>query len=184
MKNIFQSIALFFTVVLLSSCLKSDQIIGPDAPNSAGAIIEFDNVDYIASGSATASVTLARYAVTVPKGTASPLKVRVNYVGTGKSAPSDITVGLGIDAVALTTHNTQAGRTAANSWNLIPAAWYQLPASVVIPSGKTGVDVIIPINTNNYVANTLYALPLKITSTTSGTISGNFGTIIVVVAAQ
>jgi len=180
MKRIFQSVAVLFTVLLLSSCLKSDDLIGPDAKNSVGAIIEFDNPDYIAAGSLTASVKLARYQLTLPKGTASPLKIRVNYSGTGKVAPSDVTVGLGIDAAALTLHNSQASR----SYNLIPAAWYTLPSSIVIPAGQAGLDITIPINTTNYVAGQTYALPLKITSASQGTISGNFGTIIVAVAAQ
>ncbi|WP_147243755.1 DUF1735 domain-containing protein [Pedobacter miscanthi] len=179
MKRIL-SIAMLLSVLLLSSCLKSDDLIGPDAKNSVGAIIEFDNPDYIASGSLTASVKLARYQLTLPKGAASPLKIRVNYSGTGKSAPSDVTVGLGVDAAALTLHNTQASK----NYNLIPATWYTLPSTVVIPAGQAGVDFIIPINTNNYVTGQTYALPLKITSASQGTISGNFGAIIVAVAAQ
>lgn len=180
MKKIFQGVILLLTVTFLSSCLKSDDLIGPDAPNGAGAIIEFANPDYIATGSSTATVRLARYELVLAKGPASQLKITVQYVGTGKLAPSDVTVGLGIDAAALTTHNTQASR----SYTLIPAAWYTLPSSVVIPAGQRGVEFTIPINTNNYVAGTTYALPLRITSASQGTISGNFGTIIVAVAAQ
>jgi hypothetical protein len=183
MKKIIQNTLILFTIVLLSSCLKDDTIIGPDSPNSAGAIIEFENPDYIAANTLTATVKLARYVVTVTKGTASQLNLRVNYSGTGKGAPSDVTVGVGIDAAALTLHNTQAGRTAANQFNLIPATWYNMPTTVVIPAGKTGVDFTVPINTTNYVAGTFYALPLKITSASQGTISGNFGTIIVNVVA-
>jgi hypothetical protein len=180
MKKIFQSVVLILATIFLSSCLKSDDLIGPDAANGAGAIIEFANLDHIASGSASASVRLARYEMVLQKGTASQLKITVQYVGTGKFAPSDVTVGLGIDAAALTTHNTQA----AKSYTLIPAAWYTLPASVTIPSGQRGVEFTIPINTNNYVTGSTYALPLKITSASQGTISGNFGSIIVAVAAN
>jgi hypothetical protein len=179
MKKIIKSIALLSTVVvLLSSCLKSKDLIGPDADNSAGAIIEFDNLDYIAPSSATLTVPLARYELVLEKGTASQLKFRVSYVGTGKPAPKDVTVGLGVDPAALTTHNTQANK----KYNLIPVGWYTLPASVVIPSGKTGVDIVVPVNTANFVAGQTYAIPLKVTSATSGTISGNFGTVIVAIA--
>lgn len=181
MKKIYQSIALLTTVVvLLSSCLKSKDLVGPDADNSAGAIIEFSNPGPIASSSATASVRLARYELTLPKGPESPLKFRVSYVGTGKPAPTDVTVGLAVDPASLTTHNTQANK----KYNLIPSDWYKLPATVVIPAGQTGVDVTVPVNTNNYVAEQTYALPLKITSASSGTISGNFGSIIVAIAAE
>lgn len=181
MKRIFQSIALLSTlVVLLSSCLKSKDLIGPDADNSTGAIIEFSNPGPIASSSATVAVPLPRYELTLTKGTESALKFRVSYVGTGKPAPTEVTVGLGVDPASLTTHNTQANK----KFNLIPADWYKMPATVVIPSGQTGVDVTVPVNTNNYVAGQTYALPLKITSASSGTISGNFGTIIVAIAAE
>jgi len=180
MKRIFQNIAILAFVVALSSCLKSKDLIGPEAANSAGAIIEFANPDYIATGSASASIRLARYELVLTKGAATPLKVFVQYVGTGKTPTSDVTVGLGVDAAALTLHNTQANK----AYNLIPAAWYTLPATVVIPAGQRGIEVTIPINTNNYVAGQTYALPLAITSTSQGTVSGNFGTIIVAVAAQ
>lgn len=181
MKKIFKSIALLSTVVvLLSSCLKSKDLIGPDADNSAGAIIEFSNLDFIAPSSSTVAVPLARYELKLVKGTATPLKFRVSYVGTGKPAPSDVTVGLGVDPASLTLHNTQANR----KYNLIPESWYTLPATVVIPSGQTGVDVTVPVNTTNFVAGQTYAIPLKITSATSGRVSGNFGTIIVAIAAE
>ncbi|WP_316735735.1 DUF1735 domain-containing protein [Pedobacter aquatilis] len=180
MKRIFQNIAILVIFMSLTSCLKSKDLIGPDADKSAGAIIEFANPDYIATGSASASIKLARYELSLPKGPATLLKVYVQYVGTGKMASSDVTVGLGIDAAALTLHNTQAGK----AYNLIPAAWYTLPASVVIPAGQRGVEVTIPINTNNYVAGQTYALPLSIRSASVGTVSGNFGTIIVAIAAQ
>jgi hypothetical protein len=181
MKKIFQSIALLSTVVvLLSSCLKSKDLIGPDADNSAGAIIEFSNPAPIASSSATASVPVARYELTLPKGDASPLKFRVSYVGTGKPAPTDVTVGLAVDPAALNTHNIQSNRR----YNIIPADWYTMPATVVIPSGQTGVDVQVPVNTNNFLTGQTYAIPLKITSASAGTISGNFGTIIVAIAPE
>lgn len=180
MKRIFQNIAILVILASLTSCLKSKDLIGPDADKSAGAIIEFANPDYIATGSASASIRLARYELTLPKGPATQLKVFVQYVGTGKTPTSDVTVGLGVDAAALTLHNTQAGK----SYNLIPAAWYTLPATVVIPAGQRGVDVTIPINTNNYVAGQTYALPLSIRSTSTGTVSGNFGTIIVAIAVN
>lgn len=183
MKKIFQSILILLTIVSFSSCLKDDTIIGPDSPNSAGAIIEFENPDFIVANTLTATVKRARYAVTVTKGASSQLHMRVNYSGTGKGAPNDVTVNLGIDAAELTLHNTQAARTTANAFNLIPATWYTMPTSVIIPKGETGVDFNISINTNNYVAGTLYALPLKITSASSGTLSGNFGVIIVNVLA-
>lgn len=181
MKKIIKSIALLSTVVvLLSSCLKSKDLIGPDADNSAGAIIEFENLDYIAPSSGTLTVPLSRYELTLAKGTATPLKFRISYVGTGKPAPTDVTVGLGVDPAALVAHNGQANK----KYNLIPETWYTLPATVVIPSGQTGVDVTVPVNTTNYVAGQTYAIPLKITSATSGRISGNFGTVIVAIAAE
>jgi len=176
MKKVFKTISLLFTVALLSSCLKSNDLIGPNAANSAGAIIEFDNIDFIASGSSSATVFLARYDETItPKTATSKLVLRVNYAGTGKPAPSDVTVNLTTDAAALTLHNTQAGK----SFTAIPAAWFTLPASVVIPAGQNVVEVPVTINMTNFVAGSTYALAFKIASASSGTISGNFGTIVV-----
>lgn len=197
MKRIYQNIImLFLSIVLLSSCLKDETIIGPDSPGSTGAIIEFANPDYIVSGSLTATVKAPRYAVTVTRGTASQLHLRINAAGTGKAVTSDVTVGLAVDAAALDAHNTQSGRiipasapapAVTNMFVLPPAGSYTLPASVVIPKGAEGVDFVVPINTTTFLTTTphksLYALPLKITTTTSGVISGNFSTIIVNVLA-
>jgi len=102
--------------------------------------------------------------------------VDVNYAGTAGTAPGNVTVGLTTDEPALTAHlsPTQANRPYVS----LPANLYTLPASLTIPAGQklAGFDFTI---TDQYVANTTYAVALKIASTSSGTISGNFGTIIV-----
>ncbi|WP_342646009.1 DUF1735 domain-containing protein [Mucilaginibacter sp. CSA2-8R] len=174
MKKIFNTIILSISVLFMSSCLKSTDIVGPDAPGSAGAIIEFANPTFIATSSHTLTVPLARYEFLTLK-TGDKVHVDVNYTGTNAAAPSNVTVNLTTDAGALTTHLTQANRT---TYVALPTTLYTLPASVTIPSGqnKAGFDFTI---TDQFVANTTYAVALKIASASAGTVSGNFGTIVV-----
>ncbi len=176
MKKIYNYLILCVSVFLMSSCLKSKEIIGPEAPNSAGAIIEFANPAVIASGSASLTVPNARYEFLSLK-TGGKVHIDVNYAGTAGTAPTDINVGLTTDADALTNHLSpaQANRT---SYVPLPSNFYSLPASVTIPAGQklAGFDINI---TDQFAANTTYAVALKISSASSGTISRNFGTIIV-----
>jgi hypothetical protein len=178
MKKIFSVILLSVTVLNLSSCLKSTDLIGPTAPNSAGAIIEFSNPAAITAG-ATLTVPTPRYDFTLEK-TGDKVHVEVNYTGTGKVSPSDVTVGLMVDAATLSAHNTQTGKT----YTLLPTALYTMPATVTIPAGQNKVGFDIIVKTDQYVTGTSYALPIKIASASSGTISGNFGTIILALARK
>ena len=174
MKKTLNTIIFAALVLLMSSCLKSTEIVGPDAPGSKGAIIEFANPNFIAASSHTVSVPLARYDFLTLK-TGDKVHVDVNYAGVADNAPSDIAVGLTTDADALKTHLTQANKTA---FVALPTNLYTLPATVTIKSGtKTaGFDFVI---TDQFVANTTYAVALKIASASAGTVSGNFGTIVV-----
>jgi len=176
MKKIFNMIALSAMVLVTSSCLKSKDLIGPDAPNSIGAIIEFANPTYIAASTGTLTVPTARYEFTLGKTAAGDkVHIDVQYVGTNKPTPNDVTVAITTDAAALSTHKTQAGRTAYLD---LPTTLYTLPTSVTIPAGTylTGFD--IPVKSDQFEAGKTYAVALKIASASSGTISGNFGTII------
>ncbi|MFD1258428.1 DUF1735 domain-containing protein [Mucilaginibacter terrae] len=177
MKKIIKSLTLLLTVaVLFSSCLKSETIIGPDSPGSVGAIIEFDNPEFIAASSGSVAVPLSRYEFLTLK-TGNKVHIDVQYSGTGKPAPSDISVGITTDPTALTAHLSTA-QANKPTFVPLPAGLVTLPTAVTIPSGqiKAGFDITI---TDQFVANTTYAVALKIASASAGTISGNFGTIVV-----
>lgn len=176
MKNIINSIILSVSTLLLSSCLKSTDLVGPSASNGAGVIIEFANPALIATGSSTLTVPNPRYEFLSLK-TGDKVHIDVNYAGTAGVASNDVSVGLTTDAATLAAHlsTAQANKPA---YVTLPSNLYVLPASVIIPVGQklSGFDFTI---TDQYVANTVYAIALKISTVSSGTVSGNFGTIIV-----
>jgi hypothetical protein len=162
-------------VLIMSSCLKSKEIIGPDANNSAGAIIEFANPTYITSG---VTIATPRYNLSLSE-LNNKLHIDVKYSGTGKAAPSDVTVNIAVDAATLAAHNTQSGLTATNGYVAAPTVAYTaIPASVVIPSGQTKAGFDITVNPALLTAGRNNTIPLKITSASTGTVSGNFGAIV------
>lgn len=174
MKKTFNSILLIISVLFMSSCLKSTDLVGPEAPGSIGAVIEFANPGPIATSTGTLTVPVSRYDFT-GLATGDKVHVDVNYAGTGKAAPSAVTVNLTTDANAVASHYGPSQLNRA--YTLLPAALYTLPASVTIPSGQTkaGFDFVI---SNAYELNKTYSIGLKIASASTGTVSGNFGTII------
>jgi len=169
-------------VLIMSSCLKSKEIIGPDADNSAGAIIEFANPTYITSGT---TILTPRYNLSLSE-YSNKLHIEVKYSGTGKAAPSDVTVNIAVDAATLLAHNTQSGLVntttgvpLATAYVAAPTAAYSaIPASVVIPSGQTKAGFDITVNPALLTAGRNNTIPLKITSASTGTVSGNFGAIV------
>ncbi|RYE24515.1 MAG: DUF1735 domain-containing protein [Sphingobacteriaceae bacterium] len=176
MKNIINSVLLSVSVLLMSSCLKSTDLVGPTASNGAGSIIEFANPAIIATGSSTLTVPNPRYEFLSLK-IGDKVHIDVNYAGTAGVAPNEVTVGLTTDPAALTAHLSTA-QANKPTYVSLPSNLYRLPASVIIPAGGklAGFDFTI---TDQYTANTIYAVALKISSASAGTISSNFGTIIV-----
>ncbi|WP_293302471.1 DUF1735 domain-containing protein [Pedobacter sp. UBA4863] len=156
----------------LSSCLKDDTIIGPDAPGALKNIIELKNQSAIKSG-ATAPYAMYIPFTLEPTSTSNEFEVAVQYAG-AETAPSDITVNLATDAAAITTYNAKEGTALAQ----IAATSYSFPASVVIPKGQREAKFKITVKPNTFDATKENALALKITSASTGTISGNFGTAI------
>lgn len=177
-RNLINITLLLSVIVLFSSCLKDKAIIGPDAAGSAGGIIEFSNPDFIVSGSASATIPLARYEFLAER-TGDKVHVDVAYVGTGKPAPSDVVVNITTDPTALTAHLSSA-QANKPTYVALPSTLFTPPASITIPAGQVKAGFDIPV-TSQFVANTTYAVALKISSASIGTVSGNFGTIVVAV---
>lgn len=179
MKKIIKStLALFFTTVALTSCLKDDSMVLD--PEKAGSnVLEFVNpTDIAVHGSTTAAYTLAYPIVT----TNTTIPISVSYSGAEDSAPSDITVGVGLgDLAVITQYNTEQTKT----FEMMPTDVYTINAtSVVIPKGQKTATFTVSIKTSLFDLSKSYALPLKITSTTAGIISKNFSNIILNIAAK
>lgn len=173
MKNkIINSFIFLLGVVSFTSCLKGDPMnLDPERSNS---VIEFNNTGSIVSGINAAYHRFAMDLGSMGAGETATFNVNVNYAG-ADAAPDDILVNLVVDEAALTQYN----ETDEGNFVMPPADIYNLPSSVVIKKGTHQTTVQVTITNNeHYDFNVSYALPIKIASVSSGTISGNFGTAI------
>ncbi|TFF40156.1 DUF1735 domain-containing protein [Mucilaginibacter psychrotolerans] len=109
------------------------------------------------------------------------MPITVQYGGS-TAAPTDVTVNLGINTAAIATYNAAV----KTSYVQIPTSLVTFPASVVIPKGqrKAVVMITLKLNTADYDFNAAYVLPISITSASSGSVSGNFGTLLYRIIAK
>lgn len=160
--------------ISMSSCLKDTDQLDPSGTNN---VIEFLNVDLIAS---PITSTYPLYNVSYDITPAASLELTVNYSG-ANVAPQDITVAVAPSPEALTTYNTENGTT----YTLLPEAMYSIAnTTVVIPKGQKKATVNVTFKTDQFDLTKRYAIPVKITSASYGTISGNFSTNIFAVVAK
>ena len=162
--------------VTLNSCLKettNPPLYGYSVPN----IISFqDNGGADASGAGYGTTTtpypLYNFSLTADNNGNGSFSAIVVY-GPNGSAPADITVNLALDTVGLAAFNAAQG-----SNYIIPPdpSTYSIPASVTITKGQTQAYARIWVTSNATPnSNATYAIPVMITSASSGTVSGNFG---------
>jgi hypothetical protein len=176
-KNILKGLSLLLAMSFLTSCLKDNSLILDPAKGTN--VIEFKNPSQISSP-AGSILPLYAFAYDIVPETTLPLTV--SYSGPEAVAPQDITVKFAIqDQAVLDTYNDDQ----ETHYELIDPAVYTLPVTeLVIKKGESKASTTITFRPNTFDLAASYALPLKITSVSSGTISGNFGTIIIAVNAK
>ena len=167
-KSILAGVLLVFS---LSSCLKDDRL--ELDPAKGVNVIEFDNPGQISRIGTEVPVYSLAYPI-IPGTTTVP--ITVSYSGPEAVAPQDIVVSFSLaPASVITNYNT------LYTTNYVPMdlATYSIDAtSVTIPKGQAKASFNITIRTSLFNLSQSYALPLRINTVSSGTISGNFGTII------
>jgi len=177
MKKILSLIMLTLVITGFSSCLKDDSIIGPDAPGAIKNVVEFQNINYISSGTSSTYPLYVESFNVAPTGSAT---LRVNYAGVN-AAPEDIAVKVVQDPSAIEKYNTE------NSTHYIamPTSLYTLTTlDLVIPKGQRTAEITINVKPDQFDFALAYALAFKIVSATNSTISSNFGTVIISLGAK
>jgi hypothetical protein len=102
--------------------------------------------------------------------------VVINYTGVN-GAPSDVTVELGTSDAAVTT--------TSSTYTILPTSLYTIPnKTVVIPKGQKKATFIVKVKASSFNFALIYALGIKIVSTSAGIISGNFGTGVFILSAK
>jgi hypothetical protein len=177
MKKLLKITAILFLALstILTSCLK-DSSLTLDT-SQTNNVTEFANTGSIAtlpSGSASPRYSIDLGSLKV--GDTTSFKVNVDYAG-AEMAPQDITVTIDIDTSLLGIYNTEHSADAA-AYTPPPSSLFKasFPITITIAKGQQFGQAVIPVQLSaDYDFNAAYALPLKITSTSVGIISGNFG---------
>ncbi len=177
-RTIIKTLPFLLAIAGFTSCLKKDMMnIDPSKSND---VIEFANTE---DNKATASSQYPRFNIdlgVLEAGDTANFNINVNYAG-ADVAPEDITLNLVLDENALSNYNDQDG----TEYETPPTSVYKFPASVIIKKGTRSAQIKATITISpDFDFNVNYALPIKIASVSSGTISGNFGTAIYSFAAR
>lgn len=175
-KNIYKALMLLFAATTFSSCLKDDSLVLD--PSKGVNVIEFGNTSDIAVHGSTVPVFIHSFALT-PDAT---LPIFVSYSGPEATAPQDITVTLEImDQTTLDAYNEEQD----TEYELMPTSVYSISSlTVVIPKGQSKGYTDIKVKPNSFDLSMAYGLPLKISSVSSGIISGNFNVAIYAIGAK
>jgi len=155
--------------LLFASCLKDTEWIGPNADGNVANIIEFGN---LTEPSSPRTSSIPKYALDMVGG--APTALKIKCVG-AEPAREDIQVTIAVDNTLINEYNTE------NSETLVPYPTSQYTISTmdaVIKKGEREVTIPIDLKPDQFVYNADYALGLRIASASSGTISGNFGKVV------
>lgn len=160
----------------LTSCLKESPALNPEeSPN----VIEIYQDIPAPTASPSGSVH-PMYIVSFNVAPSIPYDVFVNYSGP-QSAPQDIQVTLEVDPQALADYNDEQG----TNFELLTPDLYDVNSwTVTIPSGQKKATLNFSFFTDQFDLSKSYILPLKISSVSAGTISGNYGTVLFGVVAK
>ena len=175
-KYIFRTLSFMLAVSFLTSCLKDDSLVLD--PEKGNNVIEFANPATIVTNGSV--YPLYNFAFDLaPEAT---LPITISYSGPEAGAPEDIVVNF--DA------GTQAEVEAYNEnqekeFDMIDAGVFSLPTkTVTIKKGQKKATFNVVFAPDKFDFQKAYVLPLKITSSSSGVISGNFSTILLAVGGK
>lgn len=179
MKILLKYISLALVLpVLATSCLKDDELIGPDAGGAIENVIEFSNPSFIASLPAH---SIPVYSLSYDLDPSAVLELKVNVAGS-KPAQSDITVKIALDNSLLTAYNEEVEGA---EYVALPSDQYALSTTeVTIKKGERQAIVPINLKPNLFTFDHDYAIGVKIISASSGQVSGNFGSIILNISGK
>jgi hypothetical protein len=174
MKKYIGLFALICGFGMLTSCLDEDPLFDPDKSEN---IIEFYDINAIAS---PAGAIYPLYVSSFPVSQGAEFPVIISYSGAHENN-EDITVTVALSPTALAEYNEEQH----THYEVLPDALFSVPSyTVTIPKGQTKANLVFTVKTADFDFAKAYAIPLKIVSSSKGTISGNFSTAIYAVGAK
>jgi hypothetical protein len=178
MKNyIYKTLSLLTAVSVLTSCLKDDSLVlNPDKTHN---VIEFANPAIISS---PVGAVYPLYSLAYDISPQATLPLTVSYSGAENGAPQDIVVNL---AIGTQTEVDAYNEEQHSAYDLMTSDVFTLTTNTVtIKKGQKTATVDVNFLTNKFDFGLSYLLPVKITSASSGVVSGNFSTILLSVNAK
>jgi hypothetical protein len=180
-KLIIYTLMLTVIVGVLSSCVKEDGVFEEGGSNG---IIQIDlpTNDLATPGLYPLNTTAFELVE------AADLPIVVEYSGTGP-APQDVSVTISLNTKAVTDYNAyllSKTPTSTKTFEILDPSLYTLPSSmtVVIPKGERNATLHVKFKTNGFNLGKRLALGFSVTSASSGTVSGNYGTGIFYIVAK
>jgi hypothetical protein len=173
MKNILSKIGLFSVAVLtLTSCLDEDPLFDPD--KTTGVIELVEQAPLVVVGSVYPMNRLTFEAV--PE---AEIEVIVQFSG-AFNAPENIDVTLEVSPSDIPAYNEDQNLSDGDEYYVLSDNKYELPGggnsvTVTIPKGQKRTSFMVKVKPDQFGFDKNYALPLKISSASSGVVSGNFG---------
>jgi hypothetical protein len=180
MKKNIAKICLLILGGAMASCLEDDKPALD--PSGTQNIIEFldPSVPSSPSGSVypaySASFTLA------PEATFEQI---ISFSGANENG-QDITLQLAVDPSALSEYNYQMHNSLhGTEYELMPESNYEISTfTVTIPKGQTKVSLPITVYPDQFDFSKDYAIPLRIVTSSSGTLSAHFSVAILNVGVR
>lgn len=156
--NLFFSTIIFFLFTLMTSCVKNDDLVSPE-----------EGTIYMPQAYQDRA-TMTVYKVDSIQG------ITFGAVYSGfKSASSDITVEFQVDTTLVAAYNAANAAYLGYSYHALPTDAYTIPSTTgIIAAGKTSTDSMqIMIDGSKLSFGMHYLLPIKLVSTSSGTIDSS-----------
>lgn len=173
-KNFFRICAVCLTVVL-AGCLDDDKYALD--PSGSENILEFTDISVPASPfGAVHPLYVTAFSVS-PEAT---LTTVISFSGPN-SNNKNIDLMLDIDPLAVEAYNAQQG----TAYEVLPEELYDIASmEVTLPKGKTKLDVPVTIYPEDFDLSKNYVLPLRIASSSSGTLSSVYSTALFAVVVK
>ncbi|MDQ1138730.1 DUF1735 domain-containing protein [Pedobacter agri] len=169
---------LAFGICLFTSCAKEENIFTDDGNGGESALVELGDLP----PTRTAGIPTVTYTTVTKSFDAAAevdVPITVNYTGVN-GAPSDVTIQLGVFNDAVTTMSTTAAPL-----TILPTSLYTIPNNtLIIPKGQKKATMIVKVRASAFNFALTYALGIKILSSSTGIVSGNFGTGVFIMSAK
>ncbi len=169
MKNNIIKILFGFLAVTLGACLDDDK--APLDPSDSQNVLEFLDPSVPVS---PAGAIYPAWVTSFPVSPQATFDQVISYSG-AHGNDKDIQVTLAIDPVALDEFNAQMVELGSATYEILPEENYDISSmTVTIPKGQTKAKVTITVYPDKFDLSKNFAVPLRIASASSGTVSAHF----------